>query len=64
MILLTLLKLSDFNQPINLPGYQEEEPFEASVLVAFRKRLSPEIIAEANEYIINPKRTAESINSD
>jgi len=49
---------------IGLPGYQEEEPFEASVLVAFRKRLSPEIIAEANEHIINSKRTAESINSD
>lgn len=36
---------------IGLPGYQEEPPFEASTLVLFRKRLSPEIIMEANDYI-------------
>lgn len=39
---------------IGLSGYQEEAPFEASSLVHFRKRLSFEIIMEANEYLINP----------
>jgi hypothetical protein len=43
---------------IGLPGYQEEEPCEATILVSFRKRLSAEIIAEANECIINPKKAA------
>ena len=38
---------------IGLPGYQEEPPFDASTLVLFRKRLSPEIIMEANDYILN-----------
>lgn len=37
---------------IGLPGYQEVEPFEASSLVAFRKRLSAEILMEANEYLL------------
>lgn len=39
---------------IGLSGYQEEAPFESSSLVHFRKRLSFEIITEANEYLINP----------
>ena len=38
---------------IGLPGYQEEPPFDASTLVLFRKHLSPEIIMEANDYILN-----------
>ena len=29
---------------VGLPGYQTEKPFEASVLVSFRKRLTAEII--------------------
>jgi len=49
---------------IGLPGYQEEEPFEASVLVSFRKRLTAEIIAEANEYIINPNKVTRSDDDD
>ena len=49
---------------IGLPGYQEEEPFEASVLVSFRKRLTAEIIAEANEYIINPQKATVSDDDD
>ena len=49
---------------IGLPGYQAEKPFEASVLVSFRKRLTAEIISEANEYIINPNKGAESDNDD
>lgn len=33
---------------IGLPSYQEEPPFDASTLVLFRKRLSPEIITPAH----------------
>ena len=49
---------------IGLTGYQMEKPFEASVLVSFRKRLTAEIISEANEYILNPTKGAESDNND
>ena len=41
-----------------------EKPFEASVLISFRKRLKAEIISEANEYIINPKKAAEPVDHD
>jgi IS5 family transposase len=37
---------------IGLPGYQEEPPIDASTLVLFRKRLKPDIIMEANEYML------------
>ncbi len=37
---------------IGLPGYQKTAPFEASVLVAFRKRISAEMLMEANEYLL------------
>lgn len=39
---------------ISLPGYQEEAPFDASTLVLFRKRISAEILMEANEYMLEP----------
>lgn len=38
---------------IGLPGYQEDPPFDASTLVLFRKRLTKEIIMEANDYILD-----------
>lgn len=38
---------------IELPGYQEEPPFDASTLVLFRKRLAHEIIMEANSYMLD-----------
>ena len=38
---------------IGLPGYQKEPPIEASVLVLFRKRITMEMIMEANEYMIS-----------
>ena len=41
---------------IGLPGYQEEPPFDASTLVLFRKRLTHEIIMEANEYMLDPHK--------
>lgn len=37
---------------IGLPGYQEEAPFDASTLVLFRKRISAEMLMEANEYLL------------
>jgi IS5 family transposase len=38
---------------IGLPGYQDEAPFDASTLVLFRKRLSMDIINEANEQMLH-----------
>lgn len=40
---------------IGLPGYQEEAPFDASTLVLFRKRISAEMLMEANEYLLARK---------
>lgn len=40
---------------IGLPGYQEEDPFDASTLVLFRKRISAEMLMEANEYLLSHK---------
>lgn len=36
-----------------LPGYREEPPFDASTPVLFRKRLTHEIIMEANAYMLD-----------
>lgn len=40
---------------IGLPGYQDAAPFDASTLVWFRKRITIEILNEANEYMIEHK---------
>lgn len=40
---------------IGLPGYQEKTPFDASTLVDFRKRISAEMLMEANEYLLGHK---------
>lgn len=40
---------------IGLPGYQEEAPFDASTLVDFRKRITAEVLMEANEYMLGHK---------
>ena len=48
---------------IGLPGYQYEEPFDASSLVDFRKRLTMEIINEANDHMLS-EATGESENDD
>lgn len=37
---------------IGLPGYQQEPPFEASLMVSFRKRISAAMLMEANEYML------------
>jgi len=40
---------------IGPPGYQEGAPFDASTLVLFRKRISAEMLMEANEYLLAHK---------
>lgn len=40
---------------IGLPGYQEEAPFDASTLVLFRKRITMEMIMEANGSVLSRK---------
>lgn len=40
---------------IGLPGYQAEAPFDASTLVWFRKRITIDILNEANEYMLEQK---------
>ncbi len=43
---------------IGLPGYQDTPPFDASTLVLFRKRISAEMIMEANEYLLQNYESA------
>ncbi len=40
---------------IGLPGYQFQEPFDASTLVWFCKRITIDILNEANEYMLEHK---------
>lgn len=40
---------------IGLPGYQVQAPFDASTLVWFRKRITMDILNEANEYMLEHK---------
>lgn len=40
---------------IGLPGYQEQAPFDASTLVLFRKRITMEMVMEANESVLSRK---------
>jgi len=51
-----------FQYFIGLPGYQQEPPIEASVLVLFRKRISMEMIMEANEYMLSDKHDNDDDN--
>ncbi|GMA63778.1 hypothetical protein GCM10025859_42180 [Alicyclobacillus fastidiosus] len=37
---------------IGLPAYQEEPPFDPSLLTHFRKRLGPDVINQVNEWIV------------
>jgi hypothetical protein len=45
---------------VGLPGYQENPPIDVSTLVLFRKRLKPDVIMEANEYILAATKEKES----
>lgn len=49
---------------IGLPGYQNTAPFEASSLVAFRKRITAEMLMEANEYLIEAASPSEDDDND
>ncbi len=49
---------------IGLPGYQEEKPFDASTLVDFRKRISAEMLMEANEYLLGQHEDDDNPPSD
>lgn len=40
---------------IGLPGYQDTPPFDASTLVLFRKRITADMLVEANEYLLAHK---------
>ena len=48
---------------IGLPGYQEEAPFDASTLVLFRKRITAEMLMEANEYLLAHKEDGRNDNT-
>lgn len=49
---------------IGLAGYQEIAPFDASLLVTFRKRISAEMLMEVNEYIIAAAAPDDDNNDD
>nr|WP_270274797.1 transposase [Enterococcus casseliflavus] len=51
---------------VGLPSYKDEKPFDASLMVHFRKRLSSEILIEINELILKPieDREDDSHNDD
>lgn len=40
---------------IDLPDYQDKPPFDANTLVLFRKRITVDMINEANEYLLADK---------
>jgi len=44
---------------VGLHAYKDEKPFDASLMVHFRKRLSSEILIEINELILNPPEDVE-----
>lgn len=42
-----------FQYFIGLPGYKEEAPFDPSLMVTFRKRISSDMLMEINSYILD-----------
>lgn len=49
---------------VGLPGYEDKEPFNPSSLTNFRKRLTPEIISEINELLIEEHEEQDSDDED
>jgi hypothetical protein len=49
---------------IGLTEYTNKAPFDASTMTWFRKRLSPELIAEVNEYISGRRKKKDSGSDD
>ena len=47
-----------------LPGYKYERPFDASVMVRFRKRLSADKLAQINEHIIRKAEASKKEKDD
>lgn len=45
---------------IGLSGYQDTPPFDASTLVLFRKRITADMLCEANEYLLAHKEESPS----
>jgi len=41
---------------IGLPAFTDKAPFDASTMTWFRKRLTPDMLAEVNDYIIGTKK--------
>ena len=49
---------------IGFLGYQKAAPFEASVLVAFRKRINAEMLIEVNECLLENTKQEKDDNND
>ena len=41
---------------LGLPAFEDKAPFEASMMTWFRKRITPEMIVEVNEYLVQNAR--------
>lgn len=48
---------------IGLPGYQDKPPFDSSTLVAFRKRITAEMMIEVNECLLKMHETDDNDES-
>ncbi len=46
------------------PEYKDEPPFDASLMVYFRKRMTPEILGEINELIIRRASETDAVTTD
>lgn len=49
---------------IGLPGFQQQPPFDPSLMTHFRKRLGPDVLNQINEWIIMAKNEAEQDNDN
>ena len=49
---------------VGMPGYRDEQPFDPSLMVHFRKRLTPEILGEINDQIIKQAQVRKTSEDD
>lgn len=49
---------------IGLPGYQDTAPYDSSLLVSFRKRISAEMMIEANECLLETVKQEDTKDED
>jgi len=47
-----------------LPGYVDEKPFDSSLMVHFRRRLTPQILGEINEMVIRKAEHREAVPTE